>query len=257
MTSETEKPTARRFSGRVETYIRSRPGYPPQVVDTLRDECGMTAHWVVADVGSGTGLLSEPCLKNGSQVLGVEPNDEMREASEKLLARYPRFQTVKGSAEATTLPDQSVDLVTAGQVFHWFDQQRARAEFTRILRPGGWIAILFNTRDIASPLVQAYERLLEAYGTDYLQVRHENISQEEFNAFFGPQGCRMKTFKNVQTLDYEGLKGRLLSSSFVPNEGEKAEAMVRELERIFRTHERGGKVMFEYVTEMYYGRLSS
>lgn len=257
MTSSAGSPTARRFSGRVESYIRSRPGYPQQVVDTLRDECGMTADWVVADVGSGTGLLSEPFLKNGNHVTGVEPNDEMREASEKLLQGYAGFQAVKGSAESTALPSHSVDLVTAGQVFHWFHQQRARAEFTRILRPGGWIAILFNTRDIASPLVQAYERLLEEYGTDYRQVRHENIALEIFNAFYGPQGCRKTMFRYVQTLDYEGLKGRLLSSSFVPNEGEKAEAMVRELERAFRVHEQGGKVLFEYVTEMYYGRLSS
>ncbi|MSQ13164.1 MAG: class I SAM-dependent methyltransferase [Dehalococcoidia bacterium] len=257
MTSSAGNPTAQRFSGRVETYIRSRPGYPAQVMDALRAECGMRPEWVVADVGSGTGLLSELFLKNGNQVYGVEPNDEMREASEKLLQGQAAFRAVKGSAEATALADKSVNLVTVGQAFHWFDQQKAREEFARILRPGGWTAILFNTRDIASPLVQAYERLLETYGTDYLQVRHENISQEAYNAFYGPQGCRLKTFKNAQTLDYEGLKGRLLSSSFVPNQGEKAEAMVRELGRIFREHERGGTVVFEYVTEMHYGRLSS
>lgn len=256
MTSSAGNPTAQRFSGRVESYIRSRPGYPKPVVDTLRDECGMTRDWVVADVGSGTGLLSERFLENGNSVIGVEPNDEMREASEKLLSAHRGFRTVKGSAEATTLLERSVDLVTAGQVFHWFDQPRARAEFSRILRPGGWVAVLFNTRDIASPLVQAYERLLETYGTDYLQVRHENISLEVFNSFYGPKGCVKRMFRNAQTLDYEGLKGRLLSSTFVPHEGERAEAMVRELEHIFRKYERGGAVTFAYMTEMYYGRLS-
>lgn len=256
MTSGAGNPTAARFSGRVESYIRSRPGYPRQVVETLRNECGLTPRWIVADVGSGTGLLSLPLLQNGNRVVGVEPNDEMRDASLKLLASYPGFSAVKGTAEAATLPGGSVDLITAGQVFHWFDQPRARAEFLRVLRPGGRAAILFNTRDTSSPIVRAYERLLETYGTDYRDVRHENIPLEAYNAFFGPRGCVKRTFRNPQTLDYAGLKGRLLSSSFVPNQGERAEAMIRDLERAFQEHQRDGTVVFEYVTEMYSGKMS-
>jgi ubiquinone/menaquinone biosynthesis C-methylase UbiE len=249
--------TGQRFSGRVEAYIRARPGYPPQVLDALRRECGLQPHWAIADIGSGTGILTEMFLKHGNTVYGVEPNQEMREASGKLLAAYPRFHPREGTAEQTTLADRSVEMVTAAQAFHWFDRPKARAEFQRVLKPGGWVVVLFNNRDMDSTFVRDYEALLDTYGTDYRQVRHENLGDDVFAEFFGAQGFKKSVFPNPHTYDLSKLRERLLSSSFVPNTGDRADAMLRDLERIFHKHQRGGVVDFAYQTAMYYGRLSN
>jgi len=145
-----------RFSNRVDNYIKYRPGYPQAVIETLAAECGLTSQSVIADIGSGTGILAEMFLKNGNAVTGVEPNREMREAGERLLSAYPRFTSVDGRAEATGLADASVDFVTAGQSLHWFDLKASRREFRRILKPSGWVAIVWNDRRDESPFMQAY-----------------------------------------------------------------------------------------------------
>ena len=156
-----------RFTGRVENYVKYRPGYPAGIIETFVKECGLTAGSVVADIGSGTGILSEVFLKNGNRVFGVEPNHEMREAGSRLLGKYAGFMSVDGAAEATTLEDCSVDFVTAGQAFHWFDRQRARKEFVRILKPNGWVTLIWNERlTDTSPFLRAYEDLLRRYGID-------------------------------------------------------------------------------------------
>ncbi|HEX2487899.1 MAG TPA: class I SAM-dependent methyltransferase [Blastocatellia bacterium] len=247
-----------RFSSRVENYIKYRPGYPNGVVETLRSECGLTADSIVADVGSGTGILTEMFLRNGNAVYGVEPNREMREAAERLLRDYPRFRSVAAQAEETTLDDDSVDFVTAGQAFHWFDREKTRREFARILRPHGWIALIWNERvTTTTPFLVAYEQLLKDYSTDYEQVDHRRIDDDVIRAFFGSDDFRLKQFKNAQVFDYEGVKGRLLSSSYAPEEGRpNYQPMIAELERIFQTYKDEGRVVFEYVTQMYYGQLN-
>jgi SAM-dependent methyltransferase len=247
-----------RFSSRVENYIKFRPGYPNGVVETLRSECGLTADSIVADVGSGTGILTEMFLRNGNAVYGVEPNREMREAAERLLRDYPRFRSVAAQAEETTLDDDSVDFVTAGQAFHWFDREKTRREFARILRPHGWIALIWNERvTTTTPFLVAYEQLLKDYSTDYEQVDHRRIDDDVIRAFFGSDDFRLKQFKNAQVFDYEGVKGRLLSSSYAPEEGRpNYQPMIAELERIFQTYKDEGRVVFEYVTQMYYGQLN-
>ena len=130
----------------MEDYVRYRPGYPRAVLDLLREECGFAPESVVADIGSGTGILTQMLLENGNVVYGVEPNAEMRAAGESLLQRYARFRSVAGSAEATTLPDASVDFMFVGQAFHWFEPKAARAEFERVLKPRGWVAVIWNER---------------------------------------------------------------------------------------------------------------
>src|SRR5258708_2582165 len=135
-----------RFSDRVENYVRYRPGYPPGVLQALRDDCGLAPGHVIADIASGTGIWTRMLLENGNPVFGVEPNTEMREAGERLLAAFPKFTSVAGNAEATTLPDHSVDFITAAQAAHWFDRERARLEFVRILKSRGWLALLWNDR---------------------------------------------------------------------------------------------------------------
>jgi SAM-dependent methyltransferase len=248
-------PTAR-FSNRVGDYIRTRPGYPPGVLDVLRAETGLTPAMVVADIGSGTGLSAEMFLKNGNRVLGVEPNADMRAAAETLLASYPTFESVAGSAEETTLPDRSVDLVVAGQAFHWFDRPKARAEFRRVLRPGGFVVLLWNTRRLdTSPFLRAYEALLQRFGTDYRQVVHTNIDRAALAEFFGPGGFREFHLDNEQLFDRDGLRGRLKSSSYTPPAGHPDHGpMLAELDRIFDEHNAGGRVRFEYDTEVYIGR---
>jgi len=245
-----------RFSDRVENYIRYRPGYPPEVLEVLRAECGLRSHHVIADVASGTGLLTRLLLENGNPVFAVEPNTEMREAGERMLAHYRKLVSINGTAEQTGLDSASVDFVTAAQAAHWFDPERARAEFARILKPGGWCVLIWHERRTdATPFLRDYEQLLLAYGTDYKEVRHEHTTAS-IHEFFAPAAFRERVLEYRQRFDYEGVTGRLLSSSYAPLEGHpNYEPMMRELERIFRDHARNGTVEVEYTTRVFYGRL--
>jgi len=187
----------------------------------------------------------------------VEPNAEMSAAGERLLAEYRNFSSVPGSAEQTRLPAASVDLVVAGQAFHWFDRPRTRAEFARILKPGGWVALLWNNRlTDTTPFLRAYEDLLMRCGTDYAQVDHKNITGEVLQEFFQRRDFKLKTFPNRQIFDFDGLRGRALSSSYIPAEGHPSHApFMQELKRIFEAHNSSRAVTFEYETQVYYGRL--
>jgi SAM-dependent methyltransferase len=246
----------KRFSNRVENYARYRPGYPTEMIDLLRDECGLTEDSVIADIGSGTGKLSEIFLKVGCRVFGIEPNKEMRQAGERM--KFANFTSVDATAEATTLSNHSVDFITAGQAFHWFDHERCRIEFLRILKPGGWAVIIWNDRsNDATPFLTDYEKLLQEFGTDYAQANHRRVDKPEtIRAFFGNEP-RFKSFHNVQRFDFEGIKGRLLSSSYAPEAGQpRHEEMLAALKRIFETRQKNGEVSFEYNTHVYYGHLA-
>jgi SAM-dependent methyltransferase len=245
-----------RFSGRVADYARYRPGYPREVLELLRAGCGLRADHVVADIGSGTGLLSELFLKNGNAVFGVEPNREMREAGERYLQSYRGFTSVKGSAEATTLPDASVDFVTAGQAFHWFEPEKTRAEFRRILRPQGWVAAVWNFREMETPFARGYEDILLKYGTDYTSVRESYPRGHDMQSFFLGEEFLHRTMPNVELLDWDGLAGRLRSGSYVPQEGHANFApMMDALRELFRAHQESGCARWEYTTHLYAGRL--
>lgn len=250
--------STRRFSDRVENYVRYRPGYPEGVLPILREETGLTPAAVVTDIGSGTGISSELFLRNGNTVHGVEPNEAMRKAAEAHLQRYPHFHSIPGTAEATKLPSQSADYVVAAQAFHWFDPQQAKREFARILRPSGWFVLLWNSRHLDStPFLRAYEMLLQEYGTDYGEVQHKNISPAVLRALFAEGKFELRTLPNEQRFDFEGLQGRLLSSSYTPTEAHpKYRPMLRELERIFAQYEEQGEVCFAYDTEIYFGHVS-
>jgi SAM-dependent methyltransferase len=247
----------RRFSSRVENYIKYRPDYPRAVVETLAGECGWTPASVVADVGSGTGILSELFLLSGNRVYGVEPNRGMREAGERLLSAHENFVSVEGRAEATTLPAACVDFVVVGQALHWFDVEGARREFLRILRPGGWAVAVWNDRRTeGTPFLEEYERLLLEYGTDYREVSVKYAEEEMLRTFFGPAGFRTATFENRQLLDFEGLRGRLASASYSPEPGHpNFEPMMRELAALFERHQHDGRVSFDYDTKVFYGQL--
>jgi SAM-dependent methyltransferase len=245
-----------RFSSRVENYVRYRPGYPAEILQLLKEECGLTPASIVADIASGTGLLTRMFLENGNRVFGVEPNPEMRQAGERLLAAYPKFVSVAGSAEATTLQDHVVDFVTAAQAAHWFDRQKARQEFARVLKPGGWCVLIWNERRTGStPFLRDYEKLLLTYGTDYQDVRHEHTTAS-IHEFFAPSPFQSRFFEMKQRFDYAGVEGRLLSSSYTPQpDHPNYSPMLRELRRLFESHAAGGRVTLEYTTRVYYGHL--
>jgi SAM-dependent methyltransferase len=246
----------KRFSNRVEDYVRYRPGYPAEIVDLLRSDCGLVRDSVIADIGSGTGKLSELFLKAGCRVFGVEPNKEMREAGER--TNLPNFTSINGTAEATTLPAQSMDFVTAAQAFHWFDQAKCRPEFLRILKPQGWLVIVWNDRHTDATAFQAdYEKLLLEFGTDYAQACHRRTDKPEIiESFFGKPPL-LKNFYLVQKFDFAGIKGRLLSSSYAPAAGQpRHEEMLAALKGVFETHQQNGRVIFEYETHVYYGHLA-
>lgn len=247
----------RRFSNRVEDYIKYRPNYPRALVTLLEEECGLTRESLVADVGSGTGILSELFLSAGVRVYGVEPNREMREAGENLLSAYDNFVSVDGRAEETTLHAAYVDFVTAGQAFHWFEPEAARREFRRILKDDGWAVLVWNDRRTeGTPLLAEYERLLLEYGTDYKEVRSKWAEGESISALFGASEVRTKTFDNEQVLDFDGLKGRLMSASYAPFPGHpNHEPLMRELAALFERHQRDGRVVVEYDTKVFYGNL--
>lgn len=254
----TAQNTVQRFTARAGNYARFRPGYPPAVLDLLRDECALGPDSAIADIASGTGIFTRMLLENGNQVFGVEPNGEMRHAAESFLAGFPRFVSIDGTAEGTSLPRQSVDLVTAAQAAHWFQREAALREFARILKPRGWTVLLWNERKTDStPFLRDYENLVLTFGTDYGEVRHERTTAE-IGDFFAPAPYKMQVFNMTQEFDFPALEGRLLSSSYTPPPGHpQHEPMLRELRRIFDLHQINNRVEFDYNTRVFYGILTS
>ena len=246
-----------RFSDRVQHYVRYRPTYPPGLIGLLAREAGLTNKAVVADIGSGTGISARPFLSNGNVVYAVEPNSAMREAAEELLGSTPGFVSVGGTAEQTGLPDASVDLVTAMQAFHWFDGPRARQEFQRILKTGGPVVLVWNTRRTGgTKFLEGYEQVLKKWGTDYQQVRHDRAGHDAIARFFAPNRFITHRLENAQVFDFEGVRGRVLSSSYAPDESHPNHGpMMRDLRELFDTHQIEGHVRFEYDTEVHIGLL--
>jgi SAM-dependent methyltransferase len=254
-TADALRPTER-FSDRVADYVRYRPSYPSELLECLRRNCGLTPQWVIADLGSGTGLLTKMFLENGNKVFAVEPNAAMRAAGEEFLRGFHRLASREGRAEATGLDAHSVDLVAAGQAFHWFDRRRARAEFKRILKAGGWVALVWNERLTSTPFLADYEQLLHRYSPDYSKVDHRNVDEAALAEFFAPGHFRQEVFFMRQQFDWQGVQGRWLSSSYVPAPGQPGhEEMRRELRVIFDRYQQEGQVDWEYKTRVYFGRL--
>lgn len=253
MTLSTANPTTR-FSERVRFYVKYRPGYPAGLIPHLQHHTHLPPHATIADIGSGTGLLTALFLKSGYHVIGVEPNEPMRQAGEAYLADYDKFISVAGQAEATTLPDHSVDAIVAGQAFHWFERDKTRVEFERILRPGGPIALIWNVQDKTEPIVAAYQAILREFGDQVVKLKHVNRApEEEIAQFFAPAGYTHHTLPNPQPLDYEGLAGRFMSTSTAPRPGSPSHyTALRHLKQAFNTHQQNGLVQFKYHTDIYH-----
>ncbi len=250
------KPTER-FSDRVDDYVRHRPGYPPPALEPLIRDCGLGPGSIVADVGAGTGIWTRRLLAAGCRVIALEPNREMRCAGQRWLGEADRVAWLAGTAEDTGLADASVGLVTAAQAFHWFDRGQAHAELARILRPDGWMAVIWNERHKEStPFLAAYERLLVDWAIDYRSIDHTRIGRRDLAAFFSPSPMREFRCDNRQLLDLAGLEGRLRSSSYTPGpEHPSHQPMMAELRRIFAAGQQNGRVAIDYDTRIYYGQL--
>lgn len=252
------KDSLTRFSDRVENYIKYRPGYPDEIITFLKQNIGLSESWSIADIGSGTGISAELFLKNGNRVYAVEPNQPMREAAETLLSKYPDFKSINGTAENTTLAASNIDLIVAAQAFHWFKADVTRTEFKRILKPAGKVLLIWNERKTdTTPFLIAYEDLLHEFATDYKEVNHKNIEGEKIASFFGHKNYLSAVFPNEQEFNFEGLKGRLLSSSYVPEKGQpKYELMLEKLREVYQAHQQNDNVMIEYDTKIFVGELS-
>ena len=250
------KDNTTRFSNRVEDYVKYRPNYPKAIVDFLQKNYQLTTGKVLADIGSGTGISSSLFLEAGHTVIAVEPNREMRNKSVELLGRFESFKAVEGTAEKTTLAASSVDAVIVGQAFHWFDAAKAKAEFKRILKAGGLVVLIWNERKTGTAYEIDYDALIVRHAIDYVQVDHRNINREQIAAFFAPQSVELAIFSNKQLFDFDGLKGRLLSSSYMPAINAAGyEAMMLELKILFDKHEQDGLITIGYATKVYVGIL--
>ena len=247
----------KRFSTRAQHYNKYRPKYPRAIIKLLRAQCKLVSSSIIADIGSGTGVLSRLFLRSGNFIFGVEPNKEMRKIAEKLLKDYSNFKSVDGAAESSNLKDQSVDFITSGQAFHWFHTNKSRKEFSRILKPNGWVILIWNDRKTdTTPFLKAYDSLLNKYGIDYKKINRQIPNERVFNEFFGHNSFKLNIFHNFQIFDFESLRGRVLSSSYVPIKGHpNYEPMINELRKIFLEYQSDGKVRFEYDTKVYYGQL--
>ncbi|WP_028563735.1 class I SAM-dependent methyltransferase [Paenibacillus pinihumi] len=246
-----------RFSNRVDTYVKYRPSYPVEAVDYLYTVVGLGADSKVADIGAGTGIFSERLLERGSRVTAVEPNQAMREAALEKLGGQERFHAVAGSAEVTGLPDHSADFIVCAQSFHWFDRSAAQTEFRRVLHPGGKAVLIWNTRlTQGTPFRGAYDRLIHTFGMEYKNMAERKISSADLSPFFKPGSMQEARFTIQQAFDYEGLSGRLLSSSFIPEPGHPGyEPMIQELKTLFDRYEQDGQVTIDYETEVYWGEV--
>jgi SAM-dependent methyltransferase len=240
----------------VENYIKYRPDYPSAVLEYLRDKTGFSSKDSVADIGSGTGISAEMFLRNGNKVYAVEPNKEMREAADRLLTSYPSYVSVDGTSENTKLSDKSIDLIVAAQAFHWFDRSAFKRECKRIGRAGAQCLLMWNERKVESDFEKAYEGLLIKYATDYLKVDHRNIREKDLIDFFAPAAVSSVVLYNEQLFDYEGVKGRLLSSSYAPNSGEPNFApMIAYLREIFDRYQIDGRVSFSYDCNLFLAEI--
>ena len=264
MKSATDHQPTTRFSQNVDFYARYRPRYPDQLVNFLKEEADLSETSRVADIGAGTGIFSELLLEKAKcEVIAVEPNAEMRAVAEQAFAGNSQFQAIDAPAEATTLADHSIDLITCAQAFHWFDHTKVREEFQRILKPQGHVALIWNFRaSDANTFMRAYEELLETFGINYHDVCAERAGDANSEAFirefFSPGETLITSLPNQQVLDWEGFRGRLLSTSYVPKQGENNHAAMLEVAReIFDTYcDERDQITFLYDTKVYLGSFS-
>lgn len=240
-----------RFTDRVVDYEKFRPNYPKEIIQVLKEQIGLHKQWLVADIGSGTGLSTQLFLENGNNVFAVEPNREMRESMLHHFKTCRNLIAVNATAEDTTIESGCVDLIFAGQSFHWFDQQACRKEFDRILAENGHMVIVWNRRDPADAFQQEYEQFLRSHIPSYQPVSHKNISDDDLKHFFGPRAMKKVTLPNQQIFDLRSFLGRVRSSSYFPKEQDKNKTLYDDLRILFDKYAISDRIIFKYITEIY------
>lgn len=242
----TLNPTTR-FTQRAADYARYRPTYPPEAVDAILGGLGSRPTITVADIGAGTGISSRWIAGAGVRVIAIEPNASMRQVS----LPHPLVEWRDARAEATGLPDASVDVVLSAQAFHWFNPTEALAEFARILRPRGRFALVWNEGDRSDPLTAAYYEAVAAAAGDAPVLKVRGVSREFWDTpLFREQ--RELTFSHKQVLTEDGLVGRALSASYVPREGPRAEQLMAALRAAFHRHAAGcPTISLVYITRLF------
>ena len=242
-----------RFTGKAEAYSKYRPTYPREILDILNKEIGFSEDKVIADIGSGTGILSKIFLDNGNRVFGIEPNSEMRSFAEKNLSRYDNFISLNQTAENTSLSAGSIDLVTAGQALHWFDPDKSRKEFVRILRSLGHVMIVYNERKEGDGTMKDYENVSNKYATKY---EASDINKEYLTKFFNNKNYKELNVPNKQMLDFEALVGRASSASYLPSKDDPDfELLKQDLKKMFDEHQENGLVTLNYKTLIFLGQI--
>jgi SAM-dependent methyltransferase len=225
-----------RFTGRATAYQQYRLGYPAvEVMHVLHEWTGLTSTGTIADIGAGTGMLTELFLDNGNPTIAIEPNAEMRTACAAQYGGHPNLTLIDATAEATTLPHRSVDLIAAGRAFHWFDHARALPEFQRILKPRHWVALVSMGRaKDDSPLSQAFESLLNTHGTDYRYVRDGYRVHDKLETLFPGGEVRQTAIAGKQKLTFDALTGQAMSYSMTPLPSDpRHAAFMKALEEFF------------------------
>jgi ubiquinone/menaquinone biosynthesis C-methylase UbiE len=249
MNNVMESPTSR-FSNRADNYTRYRPGYPAGIIPYLQQTIGLKKDCSIADIGSGTGIFSGLLLKHGYGVKAVEPNEKMRITAEERLSSFPAFKSISGTAENTGLEENSIDLITVAQAFHWFEPMAVKKEFSRILKPGGYTLLIWNILFDNTPFLAAYHKLKKKYAADIKHTHRANLSSIE--AFFRPARVITRNFQHTQLLKREELKGYFLSFSTVPlQDNPSYNSMIQELDQLFLQYEKNGYVKMDYETKLY------
>ena len=248
----------KRFSKTVENYEAFRPGYPSEIIDFLTDELSLQSASKIADIGSGTGKLTKLFLENGNPTFAVEPNKEMQLAAGTNFKTFSNFISIDGTAEQTTLKNNSIDFIVAAQAFHWFRPQETRAEFKRILKENGLVLLIWNKRiDGKSSFMKAYNDFLLEWATDYEATSLRKIDHAALTNFYTPNQFHQKDFYHFQTFDFEGLKGRYLSCSYAfDTDHPKHDSAINVLSSIFEQFQENGIVKMWYRTEVYFGKLN-
>jgi len=257
MQYEENKTSISRFNDNVEYYAKYRPNYPQEVMQIIKNEFHLDAGSLIADIGSGTGIFTKLLLDKKYQVLAIEPNTPMRHKAEQDLSHYTNFTSYATTAEATGLDENSIDCITVATAFHWFNKDAAKKEFLRILKPDGWCLLVWNLRDVeASPYMRDMEALFKQYGIDYTTSAAEKMDEAAVVNFFKPTEVTIAQFSNHQLFDWEGLKGRLLSISYLPKPGmPDYEEMESAFKRIFDKYQTNGQIAYQYQTKCYYSQL--
>jgi SAM-dependent methyltransferase len=236
-----------RFSNRAEDYAKYRPSYPSEAIAIILEGLGTTGELLAADIGAGTGISSRLLAECGVRVLAIEPNAAMRQTS----APHPLLKFHEGTAEATNLPDASVDLVTCFQAFHWFDPEPSLLEFRRILKLSGRLAVVWNDRDRHDEFTQNYTRLVQIASNNH-PAESRLISVEALleSPLFPHVRCH--TFTYQQKLDLNGLIGRVNSVSYIPQEGLAHQQLLSDLKALHqRACDEYGLVYLAYRTSVY------